>query len=346
MKRVSLLVTVLATTFIGCFGGATQAQEKATLDQLVAAAKKEGGFEFYGPSTITPQGAQELGRAFNKKYGLDVALRFSPAGNMVRDISKIITSAAAGAAPEWDLMVVTDAHHAFLAIRKMHQTFDYRKLGVDAKLIHYDGGSVAFANQYVIPAYNKNILPAKDVPKSWEDLLDPKWKGGKLGISTALHHFGRLAVDAWGEEKTTKYVKALAEQKPTLGNPGTVHAKLTMGEVLVFVNQISEFVFRANVEGAPVVFAEGIEPVIAPGLQAGVPKGARNPNVAYLFAAYLTTPEAQAIWEKYAGLSSAFIPGTRMHKYVQGKKMVYLKDEDAATVDRLTREYGKILGFR
>ena len=94
------------------------------------------------------------------------------------------------------------------------------------------------------------------------------------------------------------------------------------------------------------VFAEGIEPVIAPGLQAGVPKGARNPNVAYLFAAYLTTPEAQAIWEKYAGLSSAFIPGTRMHKYVQGKKMVYLKDEDAATVDRLTREYGKILGFR
>lgn len=346
MKRVSLLVTVLATTFIGCFGGAIQAQEKATVDQLVAAAKKEGSFEFYGPSTITPQGAQELGRAFNKKYGLDVALRFSPAGSMVRDISKIITSAAAGAAPEWDLMAVTDAHHAFLAIRKMHQTFDYPKLGVDAKLIHYDGGSVTFANQYVIPAYNKDLLPAKDVPKSWEDLLDPKWKGGKLGVSSALHHFGRLAVDEWGEEKATKYVKALAEQKPILGNPGTVHAKLTIGEVLIYVNEISEFVYRAKVTGAPIVFAEGIEPVIAPGLQAGVPKGARSPNIAHLFAAYLTTHEAQEIWEKYAGLSSAFIPGTTMHKYAQGKKMVYLKDEDAARMDRLTRAYGKILGFR
>jgi hypothetical protein len=38
-------------------------------------------------------------------------------------------------------------------------------------------------------------------------------------------------------------------------------------------------------------------------------------------AAYLTTPEAQKIWEKYAGQSSAFIPGTSAYKYVQGKQV-------------------------
>ena len=346
MMRRSLLVTALAMIFVGCWGGAIQAQEKATVDQLVAVATKEGVIEFYGPSTVTPKGMQELAAAFNKKHGLNVALNFSPAGNMVRDVSKVVTSGAAGAPPEWDLMVVTDSHHATLALRKMHQTFDYQKLGVDPKLVHYGGGSVSFANQYVIPAYNKNILPAKDIPKSWEDLLDPKWKGGKLGISVATHHFGRLAIGAWGEEKGTKYVKALAEQKPIIGNPGEVSAKLTIGEILIFVNQISEFIFRAKVEGAPQVFAEGIEPVIAPGLHAGVPKGALHPAVGHLFSAFLTTPEAQALWEKYAGLSSAFIPGTTMYKYAQGKKMVYLRDEDAAAVDRLTAEYGKVLGFR
>ena len=318
----------------------------ATLDEVVAAARKEGVIEFYAPSTLTPQGAQAVSAAFNKRYGLNVTMNFSPAGNMVRDVAKVVTEGISGVAPEWDLMVVTDAHHATLWVRKMHQVFDYRKLGVDPKLVHYDSGSVSFSNQYVLPAYNKNILPAKDLPRSWEDLLDPKWKGGKLGISSAVHHFARLAVGAWGEEKGTRYVKALAEQKPIVGNPGVINTKLQIGEILVFVNQLNEFVYRAKVEGSPLAFAEGIEPVISPALHAGVPKGARHPNVGSLFAVFLTSPEAQEIWEKYAGLSSAFVPGTTMYKYAQGKKMVYLKDEHAQTVDRLTTEYGKILGFR
>src|SRR3990170_8730454 len=89
-----------------------------------------------------------------------------------RDVAGVVTVGATGNRPEWDLMVVTDAHHATLWLRKMHQRFAYRALGVDPKLIEYDGGSVSFANQYVLPAYNKNVLPAKEVPKSWEDLLD------------------------------------------------------------------------------------------------------------------------------------------------------------------------------
>ena len=345
MKR-AYVMTATAVALLCLWVAGAVAQDKATVEQLIAAARKEGVIEFYGPSTVTPQDAQGLAAAFNKKYGLNVTLKFSPAGNMVRDISKVVTAGAAGAPPEWDLMVVTDAHHATLALRKMHQNFDYKKLGADPKLLHYDGGSVSFVNQYVLPAYNKNILPAKDVPKSWEDLLDPKWKGGKLGISTATHHLARLTVGAWGEERGTKFVKALAEQKPTLGNPGEVSAKLMIGEVLIYVNQINEFMYRAQKDGAPLVFAEGIEPVISPWLHAGVPKWARNPNVGHLFAAFLTTPEAQALWEKYAGLSSAFVPGTTMYQYAQGKKMVYFKDEDAAVVDRLSREFGKILGFQ
>ena len=88
------------------------------------------------------------------------------------------------------------------------------------------------------------------------------------------------------------------------------------------------------------------EPIISPSYHAGVPKGARHPNVAHLFAAFLTAPEAQELWERYGGQSSAFVAGTAMYRFVQGKKMVYLKDEHAELVDRLAREYGKILGFR
>jgi len=106
-----------------------------------------------------------IGAAFNKKYGLNVKLQYSPSGNMTRDIGKVVGLGASGVPPEWDLMVVTDAHHATLWVKKMHQPFDYKSIGVDPKAVQYDNGSVSFANQFVLPAYNKQLVPANDVPK-------------------------------------------------------------------------------------------------------------------------------------------------------------------------------------
>ncbi|HVR17668.1 MAG TPA: hypothetical protein VMS25_15025, partial [Candidatus Limnocylindrales bacterium] len=77
----------------------------APIDELIKAAKQEGTLEFYAPSTLTPQGAQALGAAFNKKYGLNVKLQYSPSGNMTRDIGKVVGLGASGVPPEWDLMV-------------------------------------------------------------------------------------------------------------------------------------------------------------------------------------------------------------------------------------------------
>jgi iron(III) transport system substrate-binding protein len=336
---ISLLVLLL---LIGWTGWAAA----GAIDELKADAKKEGTLEFLAPSSWPGEGVQALAKAFNKRYGLNIKVGHSPTRQMIRDVSRVITSAASGAAPEWDLMVVTDAHHATLRLRKLQQTFDYRKLGVDPSAIHYGNSTISIANQFVLPAYNKKILPAKDVPKSWEDLLDPKWKGGKLAINVATHHFARLAVGAWGEEKTTKYVKALAAQKPNLGSLGQVYTRLQIGEIKISATMINGLIFRAKKRGAPLVFAEGIEPVISPQYHGGVLKGALHPNVGHLFAAFLTTPEAQKILEKHAGYSSAFVPGTGAYKYVQGKKVLYMKDDQAKTIVRLAKQYGKIFGFR
>jgi iron(III) transport system substrate-binding protein len=239
--------------------------------------------------------------------------------------------------------VVTDAHHATLWLRKRHQFFDYTKLGVEPKSIQYDNGTVALAHGFILPAYNNKVLALKDVPRSWEDLLDPRWKGGKLGMTTAVHQLARLAT-AWGEEKTTKYVRALAGQQPVLGQPAELYTRLQLGEILVVISLAQGFIQRAKATRAPVVHAE-IEPVVAHASNAGVLKGARHPNVGHLFAAFLTTAEAQEIWEKYRGESSAFVPGTPAYKYAQGKKVLYITQDQAEMVDRLTAEYAKILGF-
>ncbi|HZD39688.1 MAG TPA: ABC transporter substrate-binding protein [Terriglobales bacterium] len=312
-------------------------------DELVAAAKKEGTIEFYGPTTLTPNGARELSAAFNKRYGFNITLQYNPSGNMVRDVSKIVSQALTGVPPQWDAMVVTDAHHATLYLRKLHEPYDYQKLGIDRKFIEYNNGTVAVLNQFILPAYNTKILPAKDVPKTWEDLLEPKWKGGKIGVNTATHHFARLA-SAWGEEKTTNYVKALAKQEPILGRLGEMMTRLQLGEILIAATLTDGHIERSQKKGAPLAFAE-IQPVISPAYQCGVPKNAVHPNVGHLFCAFLLSDESQSIWLKYTGQSSALVPGTPAYKYAQGKKVLFMTQDEAQTVDRLAREYGKILGF-
>jgi iron(III) transport system substrate-binding protein len=343
MNHRSLLICALLALVTATLHSARASG--APIDELIAGTKKEGVIEFYGPSTLTPQGAEQLAAAFNKKYGLNTSLRFHPSGNMTRDVGRLVGMAATGVAPEWDLMVVTDAHHATLWLKKLLQPFDYRKVGIDSKVIHYDSGAISFANQIVLPAYNKKTLPAKDVPKKWEDLLDPKWKGNKLGMSTATHHLARLAVGAWGEEKATKFVKALAKQELNLGRLAELYTRLLLGEIAVAITLTDSNITRAKKDGAPIVFAEGIEPVIAPAYHAGVLKGAPHPNTGSLFAVFLTSDEAQDIWEKYGGQTSAFIPGTNTYKYLQGKQALFMNQDQAKNVDRLAREYGKILGF-
>jgi iron(III) transport system substrate-binding protein len=317
----------------------------APLDDLIAAARKEGAIQFYAPTTLGPKGAQALADAFNKKYGLSVKLDYHPSANMAKEVAKVVGMAATSVAPEWDLMVVTDAHHATLWLRKLHQHYDYAKLGIDKNLLHYDGSTVSFANQIVLPAYNAKILPAKDVPKRWEDLLDPKWKGGKLGMSVATHHLSRLAAGPWGEEKTTGFVKELMKQGVTLGRLGEIYSRLLLGEILVAISLTDSYIYEAKEKGAPIVHAEDVRPIISPAYHAGVLKGARHPNAGHLMALFLTTLEAQEVWEKYGGQTSPFVPGTTAHKYVQGKQMVYMDQSQAQMIDRLAIVYGKMLGF-
>jgi iron(III) transport system substrate-binding protein len=63
-----------------------------------------------------------------------------------------------------------------------------------------------FVNNLVL-CYNTKMLPPKDAPKNYPDLLDPKWKGKMLMDSTDYDWFGTLAT-VWGKEKTVQYMNA------------------------------------------------------------------------------------------------------------------------------------------
>jgi iron(III) transport system substrate-binding protein len=337
-NRIAIFAVVLALS-----AGVTLAAA-ATVDDLIAGAKKEGVIDFYGPSTLGPEGAQALANGFNKKYGLNIKLNYNPSGNMTRDTGKVVGISASGQPPEWDIMVVTDAHHGSLWLRKLHTPFNYTTLGVAKERMEYDNGTVSVANQFALPAYNKKTMPAKDVPKKWEDLLDPKWKG-KLGVINSTHHWGRLAAGPWGEEKTIAFIKKLSAQNPILTRAGEMAQRLILGEVLISATLQDSQLHESKESGAPLAFAEEVQPVISPEYHVGVLKNARHPNVGHLFVAYMASADVQSIWEKYTGHTSAFVPGTNAHKFAQGKQVVYMKQDQAQKVDKISRQIGKILGF-
>ena len=341
LKSIALTVFLL----LSLLPEASSAAVAPDVKDVIAAANKEGVLEFYAPTQVEERGARRLNAAFNRKHGISVTFKFSPSANMDKDLAGIITQMATGGATDFDVAVFPDTYHATLWLRKVHVPFDYRILGVDPKVINFDSGTVSFANQFTLPAYNKKLLPAADVPRSWHDLLDPKWKGGKLGVTNATPaHLAMLAA-AWGEEETTKYIKALSQQAPAIGRLGETYSRLLLGELSLAVTLTNSFIFTAEKTGAPIVFAD-IQPVVSPAYHVGVLKGARHPMAAHLFAAFLTTSEAQKIWEEFVGHTSAFISGTRANKYVQNKKVLYMEQSQSEMIDRLTREYTKILGMK
>jgi iron(III) transport system substrate-binding protein len=345
MNQYRVFALILLITCALVFTASVCRGYAAVLNDVIAAARKEGNLNLHAPSVLRPQGAQELAAAFNKKYSLNIGVNYISSSNFTMDVAKVISQSALGIKPEWDMMLVSDNHHASLWRRKLHLPFDYRSLGVNSRSIEHDKGSVMIAHGVTLPAYNSKIVISKDIPTTWESLLDPKWKDGKLGISSSTHHFARLAVGTWGEKKTTEFVKGLARQRPFLGRLAELTTRLQLGEILVSATLVDNFVHGAKTTGAPIAFADRVEPIIMLGYNAGVLKGATHPSAAHLFAAFMITPEAQEIWEKFTGQTSLFVPGTNTSKFAAGKKTLLMRAEDAELIDGLTEEYSKLLGF-
>jgi iron(III) transport system substrate-binding protein len=140
-------------------------------------------------------------------------------------------------------------------------------------------------------AYNPNLVPESEAPKSWKDLLDPKWTGAintKLSTSGLMHEAWYTLRTLYGSEYWTKF----AELKPRGFDSYVQQFDRTVSgqDKIVAVAQYSGYLI-AKAKGAPITFvapAEGM--AVIPGL-IGVVDQAPHPNAARLFVDwYLGVP--------------------------------------------------------
>ena len=194
--------------------------------------------------------------------------------------------------------------------------------------------------------YNSKLLSKDKAPKTYEDLVDPKlsqsW-AGKLAIPPYSSWLVELSL-FWGEKKVLDYLRKRLPLSAGQVRYGEIEERVSSGEFLVMANSGSavESMWEWQGKGAPLVGITASDPVLTSYFQLGVPKNSAHPNLAKLFVAFMASPEAQRVVEKYEQRSSHLVAGTRMANYVKQNR---LKLQSASELIASYHE-GKGLEFR
>jgi iron(III) transport system substrate-binding protein len=144
--------------------------------------------------------------------------------------------------------------------------------------------------------YNRNLLRANEVPKSFADLARAENKG-KIGVSgdtTGVRFIGAM-VKAKGEEYVTQ-LRSL-DIKMHMISGGAMHELMAAGEMPMSISIFRNHVLSAKPKGAPTEWvAMDLSPTNAGGV--GLPAAANSPHAALLFIDFLLSPEGQKIFEE------------------------------------------------
>jgi iron(III) transport system substrate-binding protein len=148
-----------------------------------------------------------------------------------------------------------------------------------------------------VAAYNTRLVAGTDLPKSYDDLADPKWKG-KLGIEADDSDWFGAVISALGEERGLKLFRDIVAINGISVRKGhTLLANLVVsGEVPLALSAYFYKVAQLKDRGAP-IDALAIAPVVARFEGAGVARHAPHPYAAILFMEFMLT-EAQDILAK------------------------------------------------
>ncbi len=144
--------------------------------------------------------------------------------------------------------------------------------------------------------YNKNMIKAADVPKSFADLAKPENKGkiAVSGDSTGVRFIGAI-IKVKGEE-FLKQLKPL-DIKMHMISGGALHELLAAGEMPMSVSIFRNHVLSAQPRGAPTVWVP-LDLVVSNAGGVALPAASNHPYGALLMADFLLSPEGQKIFEE------------------------------------------------
>lgn len=146
-------------------------------------------------------------------------------------------------------------------------------------------------------AYNTSLVKQEEAPKSFSDLLDPKWKG-KMSLDTRPNRFIPALLKEWGEERAMGYLKKLAAQDPTLVRGHTAAAQLlAAGQYHIIIEPFAYSTLRLKHQGAPIDVSWQKEFVPGShGAPLAILNKARHPYAALALYEYVLSARGQKVF--------------------------------------------------
>jgi iron(III) transport system substrate-binding protein len=284
------------------------------MDRIVAAAKKEGTLTLY--TTIAEKDLPAIIKPFEQKYGIKVSVWRAGTDKVLQ------RTIAEAQAKKHDV----DAIH--FGSPEMEALCREKILTPVSSPVHKDlmEGAVPRHREWAatilsvwVQAYNINSVKKEDLPKTYDDLLDPKWKG-KLGIESKNDDWFATVVHLQGgEEKGLAFFRDLVAKNGISPRQGhtLLNNMVVSGEVPMALTVYNYMPAQAKKKGAPIDWF-AIEPAIARSNAIGIARNAPHPNAALLFYEYLLGPDGQN-----AMVSIDYVPtNTKVASPLKGLKIV------------------------
>ncbi|HEY7168421.1 MAG TPA: extracellular solute-binding protein [Candidatus Binatia bacterium] len=252
--------------------------DKERESKILEGAKREGKLVYYGTTAVDH--VQRVFADFKKKYPF-MAIGDYRSGS-VNVYNKVATEARAS---RYEVDVIDLEPGEVFGITKAGLIDPYlspSRKGISPEFMDKQGYWTAFYHLAVVLGYNTEKVKRDEVPRSYEDLLDPKWKGRMSLDQTDYALFGTM-VEYWGREKGLAYFRKLAENDPSMRRGKTLQAQIVgAGEVHIAPWLYGYRPLQMKREGAPVDIVL-LKPVLSVPTYLLLAKNAAHPHSAALF---------------------------------------------------------------
>jgi iron(III) transport system substrate-binding protein len=305
---------------------------EAVTPALIEAAKKEGQVVYY--TSVDLPVAEKLAKAFEAKYsGISVRVERTGAERVFQRIGQEYSAGIHAV----DVVNSSDAAHFIVwkrdGILDAYVPEDVAKF-YPVEQRDADGAFASWRVWLSIIAYNTTMVKAEEAPKSFADLLDPRWKGkivkGHPGYSGTI----MTATYELQRDLGWTFFERLAKQNVMqVQSSADPPKKLELGERAVQADGNEYNILQLRDAGRPVepVYAtEGSPMIVGPN---GIFKAVPNPNAAKLFQSFCFTREAQQLIIDVGGLRSLHPQAREKPNWIALKDIKTLKD-DAAAVEQ------------
>ena len=359
-NRRSLIVAAVCGALTAALPMLTQAAEpsagSAALKKIIAAARQEGALSIVvGEGTLGGSNSG-LAEGFNKYYGLNLDVRFTP-GPPMPNVAAAVVQQAEAHRPAMTDVIVGYANHMMTVIgANAAEKVDWKDWAPNLQkpgLVSPEGAAVPVQSSTVGIAYNTNALQGKDIPHSFHDFLNPKLKG-RVATTPYASSFDRLATDdMWGKEKTLEFTHVLSEQVGGLIRCNEMD-RVANGEFDAFGLTCSQNdALATGAKGAPVGFTLASDAPIVMYLYEAVPATSAHPNAAKLWINYMSSPEGQKTLYKASFADLHLLPGSQTVKIIdelqtKGVKFLvvdtdFYRRHDAKALDAVLSQVQAIL---